>query len=404
MTESRNSPATRPGTAAEVFAAFLKLGLTAFGGPVAHIGFFRIEFVERRKWMTDADYSEIVALCQFLPGPASSQTGFAIGLDRAGLAGGLAAWVAFTLPSFLLMALAGYGVLAYADALGGGWIDGLKIVAAAVVAQALWGMALSLCIDGKTRLIALCAAMLVLLWPFGYGQIAAIVLGGIAGRLLIADPGAENSAEARPSPVPGGLGLGCIVLFFLLLFGLPIVAAGDETVRLFDAMYRAGALVFGGGHVVLPLLEAEVVPSGWVDRDAFLAGYGLAQAVPGPLFTFAAFLGTVSGVGPNGIGGAAVGTVAIFLPGMLLVLGLMPFRAWLRSRADFRRALAGINAAVVGVLGTAFYTPVVTSAVTSPASLAAALAAFAALAILKWPPWLVVILGAALGGVLTQYV
>lgn len=380
----------------EVFVAFLRLGLTSFGGPVAHLGFFRAEFVERRRWVSDAAYADLVALCQFLPGPASSQVGFALGYLRAGLAGALAAWAAFTLPSAALMIACAYGVAAVTP--GAGWLQGLKVAACAVVAQAVGQMARRLCPDLPRAALALAAAALALAFPAPGMQVALIaaVLGvGMAagGRWGTAPPAGEPPLRGTGR----GLAAGCLAAFFLLLGGLPLLAlGGDRGAVLGDAFYRAGALVFGGGHVVLPLLEAETVGRGWVTPGEFLAGYGAAQAVPGPLFTFAAYLGTLAG--PGWLAGLGC-LVAVFLPSFLLVLGVLPHWQALRARPGARGALAGANAAVVGLLLAAFLHPVATGALTSPAAAALALAALAALQLGRVPPWAVVGGCALAGGV-----
>lgn len=384
----------------EVLAAFTKLGLTSFGGPVAHIGYFRTEFVERRKWLDDRAYADLVALCQFLPGPASSQTGIALGLLRAGYPGALAAWIGFTLPSALAMVLFAYGVEALGGAAGSGWLQGLKIAAVAVVAQAVLGMMQTLAPDRARATLAVIAAALVLFVPTAWGQIGAIVLGGIAGYRLLRD-GTATSAVPMRVQVGRPVAIGALILFFALLLILPVLArGGGQALAYFDAFYRAGSLVFGGGHVVLPLLQAEVVPPGWVTNDAFLAGYGAAQAVPGPLFTFAAYLGAVMGPEPNGLRGAAICLVAIFLPSFLLVVGALPFWDRLRTRADAQSVLRGVNAAVVGILLAALYDPVWTAGIRSGADFALGAAAFLSLYLWKTPPWLVVVLCAAAGGLI----
>jgi len=390
------------GSALEVFGVFLKLGLTSFGGPVAHLGYYREEIVRRRGWLDERAYADLVALCQFLPGPGSSQTGIGIGLARAGLPGALAAWVGFTLPSALALMLFGLGIARWGDTLAGGWLQGLKVVAVAVVAQAVWGMARSLCTDAHRVTVMALAAALVLAWPTPLGQVATIAAGGLAGFLLPRD-GAAAEHVPLGLAVPRWLGGLFLALFFLLLLALPLAAgvgAGGHALALFDGLYRAGALVFGGGHVVLPLLQAETVGRGWLDADAFLAGYGAAQAVPGPLFTFAAFLGAVAGPEPNGVAGAALATAAIFLPGGLLVLGALPFWDALRRQPWMRRALGGINAAVVGLLLAALYDPVWTQAIGSDGDFALALGCFVLLVFWKVPPWLVVGLAAAGGAAL----
>jgi len=379
----------------EVLLAFLRLGLTSFGGPVAHLGYFRSEFVERRKWLDEAVYVDIVALCQFLPGPASSQTGIAIGILRAGLSGALAAWIGFSGPSALALILFGYGVGRVGDIAQVPWLHGLKIVAVAVVAQAVWGMARTLCPDRERATMAVGAALLALAAPSASGQISAIILGGLVGWWLFpATAGAATAPLAISIPRP--LAIAALALFFVLLFGLPVLAAasGSHLAALIASFYRSGALVFGGGHVVLPLLQQAVVPPGWVGNDEFLAGYGAAQAVPGPLFTFAAYLGTVMAPRPNGWAGGLICLAAIYLPSFLLLIGVLPFWDALRRRAGIRKALAGVNAAVVGLLLAALYTPVWTSAIFAPKDFALGLAAFLLLVLWRVPPWLVVVLGA----------
>ncbi len=394
--KSRAGRAVPGGSAGEVFAAFLKLGLTSFGGPVAHLGYFRDELVIRRKWINEAGYADLVALCQFLPGPASSQVGFALGLLRGGPLGALAAWAAFTLPSALLLVLFAMGAAAFEGAWGAGLIHGLKVVAVAVVAQAVWGMAQTLTPDRARAGIALAAVLIVIFGAGSAGQITAIVFGGLAG-LWLCRSGSEANAGHLTFAVPRWAGMISLFLFFFLLFLLPLAAGTAQGLALFDAFYRAGSLVFGGGHVVLPLLQAEVVAPGWVDQDAFLAGYGAAQAVPGPLFTFAAYLGAVMGVEPNGIAGAAIGLAAIFLPGFLLLVGALPFWDMFRSRPVAQAAMRGANAAVVGILGAALYSPVWTSAIQNSHDFALALTGFILLTRWKAPPWIVVLL-VALGG------
>jgi chromate transporter len=397
MTLVNEAPETtgHPGSALEVLRVFAKLGLTSFGGPVAHLGYFRTEFVERRKWLDEAHYVDIVALCQFLPGPASSQTGISLGILRAGLPGAFAAWIGFSGPSVLAMILFGYGVGRLGDIAHVPWLHGLKIVAVAVVAQAVWGMARNLCPDRERATVAVGAALLALGVPSAAGQIGAIVAGGLLGWWLLPAMAANEAAPlavriARP------LAIAALVLFFVLLFGLPVLAAasGNHVVALIGSFYRSGALVFGGGHVVLPLLQQSVVPPGWVGNDAFLAGYGAAQAVPGPLFTFAAYLGTVMGPAPHGWAGGLICVSAIYLPSFLLLVGVLPFWDALRRRGGIRAALAGVNAAVVGLLLAALYTPVWTSAIFAPADFALGIAAFLLLVMWRVPPWLVVILGA----------
>jgi chromate transporter len=398
--ESGDSGTRRaPGSPGEVFLAFLRLGLTSFGGPIAHLGYFRNELVVRRGWIDEAGYADLVALCQFLPGPASSQVGFALGLMRGGPLGALAAWAAFTLPSAALLVLFAFGAPAFAGPLGAGLVHGLKIVAVAVVAQAVWGMAQSLCPDRIRASIAVGAAAIVTIVAGSFGQIAAIGCGAVAGLALCRSE-AVATVGRLAVPVSRTAALMAIALFVALLTGLPILAAatGAQALAYVDSFYRAGALVFGGGHVVLPLLEAEIVRAGWVSRDAFLAGYGAAQAVPGPLFSFAAYLGAVMGPPPNGIAGAMICLVAVFLPGLLLVVGALPFWDAFRTRRTAQAAMRGANAAVVGVLAAALYSPVWTSAVLGPYDFALALVAFVLLAVWKTPPIVVVALTAA-GGI-----
>lgn len=382
-------------------AIFLRLGLTSFGGPVAHLGYFREEFVTRRGWLSERAYADLVALCQFLPGPASSQVGMALGLSRAGYRGVLAAWLGFTLPSALLLIMFALGVTRWGDALAPGALQGLKIVAVAVVAQAVWGMARNLCPDAP-RLTLMAAAACGVLWlPGVWGQVGVIVLGGLVGRAFL-HASSDGVHEALPLTVGQRAGALWISLFFLLLALLPVLAAlwPHQALTLVDAFYRAGSLVFGGGHVVLPLLQAEVVPTGWVDGDAFLAGYGAAQAVPGPLFTFAAFLGAAMQQAPTAWLGGLLCLLAIFLPSFLLVAGALPFWERLRRSPGIQASLLGVNAAVVGLLLAALYDPVWTSAIHGSGDFALALLALTALVAWKLPPWLVVLACGLLGAVL----
>ncbi len=384
------------GTPNEVFAAFLKLGLTSFGGPIAHLGYFRAEFVDRRRWLSDRAYVDLVALCQFLPGPASSQTGFAIGLMRGGYLGGLAAWIGFTLPSAILLVLFAYGAGTIADSpLGAGLLHGLKLVAVAIVAQAVLGMARSLCPDRQRASIATLALILMVLVPGALGQVATIIVGGIAG-LMFCRGDAAAMADDFVLPVSRCVGFACLGLVLLLLV-LSFAPVRNTTLALWDAFYRSGALVFGGGHVVLPLLRDAVVVPGWVSDNTFLAGYGAAQAVPGPLFTFAAYLGAVADAGPGGVAGAMVALVAIFLPGIVALLGTLPFWHALRTGQGAQAAMRGINAAVVGLLGMALYSPVWTSAVQSGTDFAVAVTGFVLLIVWRAPPLVVVVLSAAAG-------
>lgn len=386
--------------AAQVFGVALRLGLTSFGGPIAHLGYFRREYVERRRWLDEAGFADLVALCQALPGPASSQLGIAIGTRRAGLLGGLAAWLGFTLPS--AVALVAFGLATRGlDLSGAGWVHGLKLAAVAVVAQAVWAMARALTPDWPRRLLAGVAAVVALGWPTPFTQVALIVAGGIVGWLGF-PPVLAGAATATRSRVSRRAGVASLGLFVAFLVVLPLarVLVPSQALAMADAFYRAGALVFGGGHVVLPLLDAAVVAPGWVSRDAFLAGYGAAQAVPGPLFTVAAYLGTVSALPPNGVVGAALALGAIFLPSFLLVFGVLPFWEAVRSATGFRRALAGTNAAVVGILLAALIDPVGSSAIEAPADGLVALVGLGLLATGRVPPIVVVTLSAGAGLVL----
>ena len=385
-------------TAAAVFVAFLRLGLTSFGGPVAHIGYFHNEFVVRRKWLDERAYADLVALCQFLPGPASSQVGIGIGLSRAGLPGAVAAWFAFTMPSAIALVVFGFGVLEFGDTIGSGALHGLKVVAVAVVAQAVWAMAKNLCPDAKRATLAVLATIGVVVFASPFAQVGVIAVGGVIGWLFLRADTASDQLDLSIR-VSRRIAVAALGLFFVGLIGLPLLASAypSQALALTDSFYRSGALVFGGGHVMLPLLQAEVVPNGWVSKDAFLAGYGAAQAVPGPLFTFAAYLGTVMSSAPNGIAGALICLLAIFTSSFLLVIGTLPFWDGLRRIAAVRNALLGVNAAVVGLLLAALYDPVWTSAILSTTDFALGLAAFTLLVFWKVPPWLVVIL-TAIGG------
>lgn len=390
------------GSVAEIFAAFLKLGLTSFGGPIAHLGYFRAEFVERRKWLSESSYADVVALCQFLPGPASSQVGFTLGILRGnGLLGGLAAWFAFTMPSAIILFAFAIGAASFTGPVAEGILHGLKLVAVAVVAQAIWGMANSLTPDRERAAIALAAVAIVVFVGGSFGQIGAIALGAVAGLWLCRRNGPAPAGHLGFSISPRH-GAVALVLFVALFVMTPLVAAktGAQGLALFDAFYRSGALVFGGGHVVLPLLQAEVVTPGWVSNADFLAGYGVAQAVPGPLFTFAAYLGAIMGPTPNGLAGAAIALIALSLPGLLLVYGMLPYWDALRLRPTAQAAMRGTNAAVVGILGAALYNPVWTSAVLTPRDFAVALTGFLLLTVWKLPPWIVVVLLAATSAIL----
>jgi chromate transporter len=384
------------GAALEVLRVFLRLGLTSFGGPVAHLGYFRNEFVVKRAWFDERTYADLIALCQFLPGPASSQTGFAVGLMRAGWLGGLAAWAGFTLPSAIALTLFAYGAGALHGPAGEGLLHGLKIVAVAIVAQAVLGMARSLAPDAPRAAIAALALILMAFVPGGTSQIGAILIGGLAG-LILCRQGAEAAEDgAVEPPLSRQAGILFLGVFFALL-ALSLVTPGDGPFAFLAAIYRSGALVFGGGHVVLPLLRSAVVDPGWVSDSAFLAGYGAAQAVPGPLFTFSAYLGATASAPPGGVAGAALALVAIFLPGLLVLIGALPFWHALRSRAGARATMAGVNAAVVGLLASALYDPVWTSAVKAPADFAVAATGFVALMAWRAPPIAVVAATAAAG-------
>lgn len=381
-----------------VFLTFLRLGLTSFGGPVAHLGYFRHEFVERRRWLSEAAYADLVALCQFLPGPASSQVGLALGLMRAGYTGALAAWAGFTLPSALALIALALGLAHAGDAVAAGALHGLKVVAVAVVAQAVWGMARSLCPDAPRRALTLATAALLIAWPGTVAQLLALGMAAVIG-LLCLQPEADAPHEALAVPVGRRAGAAWLTLFFALLVGLPLLrdVFPSQGLAVVDAFYRAGALVFGGGHVVLPLLQASVVPAGWVSNDAFLAGYGAAQAVPGPLFTFAAFLGASMQSAPTGWTGGLLALATIFAPAFLLVAGALPFWDRLRARPGVRAALMGLNAAVVGLLLAALWNPVITSGIRGVGDALLALAALVALMRWKWPPWGVVAICATIG-------
>jgi len=392
--------AKRAGSPFEVLLIFLKLGLSCFGGPIAHIGYFRDEFVVRRRWLDESAYADVVALCQFLPGPASSQVGFSIGLMRAGYLGAAAAWTGFTLPSAILLVLFAYGAGNLHGAIGTGLLHGLKLVAVAIVAQAVWGMARTLCPDRERASIAANAALTIFFSGASLAQIGAIVFGGAAGLWLC-----RNGLPGEPGhlavPVSRRAGVVALIACFVLLGGLPLLVtlAVAPGAALFEAFYRSGALVFGGGHVVLPLLREAFVTPGWVSDDAFLAGYGAAQAVPGPLFTFAAYLGAIANPPPHGVAGGVVGLIGIFLPGILVLLGTLPFWHGLRRKTGAQAMMRGVNAAVVGLLGAALYNPVWTSSVHAPADLGIALVGFVLLMAWRAPP-LVVVVVSAIGGVL----
>jgi chromate transporter len=388
--------AMREESALEVLLAFLKLGVSSFGGPIAHIGYFREEIVIRRRWVEDSVYTDLVALCQFLPGPASSQVGFSLGLLRAGYWGGLAAWAGFTLPSAILLTLFAYGAHALTGTIGAGLTHGLGLVAIAIVAQAVWGMTRTLCPDRQRGAIACVSALLILFSSSSITQLGVILLGAVAGFWLcrISTPAATN---AIGMPVSRRVGFIALAGFFILLVSLPALRKLSQDLAFFDAFYRSGALVFGGGHVVLPLLSHAFVTPGWVSEDTFLSGYGAAQAVPGPLFTFAAYLGAVTQSSRYGVTGAALGLIGIFLPGILILLGTLPFWDKFRRRVGAQAIMRGVNAAVVGLLGAALYNPLWTSVVKSSGDFAVALTGFVLLTVWRAPPVLVVVLGALAG-------
>ena len=394
----------RGGSALEVLGVFAKLGVTCFGGPIAHLGYFRHEFVVRRRWLDEPAYADLVGLCQFLPGPASSQVGFSLGLMRAGYLGGLAAWTGFTLPSAIALILFAYGASALQGPIGRGLLHSLQLVAVAIVAQAVWCMARTLCPDRERASIAAVAVLIILFSPTSTAQIATIIGGGVAGFWLCraASPAAVGNLSVKVSRRVGLLSLG---VFFLLLGGLSVLRSlgTSHGVALFEAFYRSGALVFGGGHVVLPLLREAIVAPGWVGDDVFLAGYGAAQAVPGPLFTFSAYLGAVERLSPNGVVGAALSLIAMFLPGMLVLIGALPFWETFRQRADAQASMRGVNAAVVGLLAAALYNPVWTSSVRTPSDVGIALVGFVLLMVWRAPPLVVVVISALSGMAFAQF-
>jgi chromate transporter len=404
MGETSDVKSEMRGGAMEVFSVFLRLGLTCFGGPIAHLGYFREEFVVRRKWLDEKTYSDLVALCQFLPGPASSQVGFSIGLLRARYCGALAAWTGFTLPSAIALVLFAYGASALHGQFGDGLLHGLRLVAVAIVAQAIWGMARTLCPDRERASIATVVALIILASNSPVAQIGAILLGGIAGFWLCRGK-AELAANHIAIPVSRAAGIVALLAFFILLAGLPILRAATNSsgVALFEAFYRSGALVFGGGHVVLPLLREAFVGPGWISDDAFLAGYGAAQAVPGPLFTFAAYLGAVVDTSPHGVQGAILGLIGIFIPGMLILVGALPFWDGFRKHDSAQAVMRGVNAAVVGLLGAALYNPLWVTSVKAPDDFGIALLGFVLLTVWRAPPLFVVATG-AIGGAAIGYI
>ena len=383
----------------EILFISTRLGLTSFGGPVAHLGYFHEEYVRRRKWMDEKSYADLVALCQFLPGPASSQVGMGIGIMRAGVLGGIVSFIGFTLPSVIALILFAI-ILQGLDVADAGWIHGLKIVAVAVVAHAILGMAKKLTPDLKRKAIALFALVVILLWQTAFSQIGVILLSAFIGFLIFKQHQPDDEARID-FPISRRFALICLSLFFGLLILLPFLRGltSLEWIALFDSFYRSGSLVFGGGHVVLPLLEREFVPTGWLTEEAFLAGYGAAQAVPGPLFTFAAYIGAVI----NGWQGGLLATFAIFLPAFLLILGTLPFWDSLRRNPKIKGALMGVNAAVVGILIAAFYHPIWTSSILTPQDFAFAAILFSMLVFWKLPPWIVVVTG-AVGGLVMGFI
>ncbi|WP_420851095.1 chromate transporter [Paenibacillus alba] len=377
----------------EVLLVSTKLGLTSFGGPIAHLGYFHHEYIHKRKWLDEKSYADLVALCQFLPGPASSQVGIGIGTLRAGLLGGAAAWLGFTMPSILILLFFSL-VMKTIDVSNSGWIHGLKIVAVAIVAQAIFGMGKKLASTKSTATIAIAAASITLVWQAVFSQVLIIVLAGLLGVWAFKTASAQETSHIQVN-VHRYLAIACLLSYVLLLFLLPILngLGHSPLLALFDSFYRVGSLVFGGGHVVLPLLEREMVPQGWTSKEVFLTGYGAAQAVPGPLFTFATYLGAMF----SGIKGAIVGTLAIFLPAYLLIVGALPFWNALRSNPSIQGALVSINAAVVGILLAALYNPLWTTAILQTSDFIVALLLFGLLVFWKLPPWIIVLLGAAAG-------
>lgn len=405
-TVNDGSRTARPGAGRfwEIFGVALRLGLTSFGGPVAHFGYFHDEYVERRRWVDEGTFADLLALSQAFPGAASSQLGFAIGMVRGGLWGGLAAWLAFTLPSAIILVAVGLGVAQIGDRVQG-LVHGLVVVAVPVVALAVWKLWSKLAPDPLRSSMAVGAAIALIVSPASarFTVVVIIVVGALIGWRFCRD-GAEESDHRTLPAFSRRLGVVAAIAFFGLLAALPIARRATEAqvVDVTDAFYGAGALVFGGGPVVLPLLEAEVVGQGWVDEDLFIAGFGAAQAIPGPVFTFAGYLGAAMTPEPNGIPGAVLALVALYLPSLLMVLATLPFFAALRKNIGVQAALRGVNAAVIGILLMALYDPLWTNAIRAPSDLALALAAFGLLAFWKLPPWLVVLLTATGGAVLAS--
>ncbi len=399
-TGTTSRPISRLSNLLTIFAVALRLGLTSFGGPIAHIGFFHQEYVVNRRWLSERRFSDLVALCHFLPGPTSSQVGIAVGITRGGLLGGLLAWIAFTAPSAAILIAFGFGVTEFDNLLEGSWLNGLKIAAVAVVAQALWGMSTSLAPDKTRATIAIISAIAILLSPIAFTIVIVIFIAGAYGWFRFHHCVDESSTEDNTYAIPKTLGITFAFLFFLLLIGLPLIRVfidDIEVLNIFDGFFRSGSLVFGGGHVVLPTLESETVANGWLTAEQFIAGYGASQAIPGPLFTFSAYLGTVMNIGPGGIPGALIALIAIFLPSFLLVIAILPFWNQLSQANNVRAALVAINAAVVGILAAALFDPVWTSSIKEPQDFALVAAAFGLLMFWKLPSWLVVILCAAAG-------
>lgn len=392
-----DTPPSRIHSLWEVFLVSTKLGLTSFGGPTAHLGYFHNEYIRKRKWMDERSYADLVGLCQFLPGPASSQVGMGIGIIRAGITGGLIAWIGFTLPSVIALVIFAFLLKGY-DIGNAGWLSGLKIVAVAIVAHAILGMGQKLTPDKVRVTLAVITAAVALLWTAIYSQVVLILLAGLVGWWLYRKSPASEVPDLVV-PISRTVAVLCLITFFGLFMALPVLrqVTGIEWLSLFDYMYRSGSLVFGGGHVVLPLLEQELVPRGLLSKDDFLAGYGATQAVPGPLFTFASYLGAIT----MGITGAIVATIAIFLPAFLLIIGTLPFWSALRKNPHIQGALTGVNAAVVGILLAALYQPLWTTAIITPADFSLLSILFIMLTFWKCPPWVIVVAG-IVGGMLIE--
>lgn len=397
--EKTDLPKSKAAALMEILGVSTKLGITSFGGPIAHLGYFRDEYVVRRKWMDERAYADLVALGQFLPGPASSQVGIGIGVIRGGLLGGLIAWIGFTLPSVLALVMFAYAMQGFGLS-GAGWIHGLKLVAVAVVAQAVLGMGRQLAPDPARATVAIVTAAVCLLWQTALSQVLLIAAAALLGAWRYRHGNAAEPDQLR-IPVSRTVGVLCLTLFAVLLLGLPILRqlTGNIGVAMFDSFYRAGSLVFGGGHVVLPLLEREIVPLGWISKEDFLAGYGAAQAIPGPMFTFASYVGTMTG----GLAGAMIATIAIFLPAFLLIIGALPFWNALRAHPRMQGALSGMNAAVVGILLAALYDPIWTTAVLRPVDFAFVAVLFGMLVFWKLPAWYAVVVGAAMGAIIPLF-